>query len=173
MIAYMNTIDLRALDLADTDAVIALYKAVTALPGSGLARQSDEITREYVAGFLARALDGGVALGAFTSEALVGEVHATRIGPRQFAHVLTDLTIAVHPDVQGRGIGSRLFYALFASAAKLVPRATRIELVARSGNTTALRLYAELGFSAEGRFQSRVRLPGGQIEDDIPMAREL
>lgn len=173
MITHMDSIDLRELRLADTDAVVALYRAVTAVPGSGLARQSDEISREYVAGFLARALDGGVSLGAFTGDALVGEIHATRIGPRQFAHVLTDLTIAVHPDLQGRGVGSRLFDALFASAAKLVPRATRIELVARSGNTAALRLYEKLGFRAEGCFQARVQLEGGQIEDDIPMARHL
>ena len=46
----------------------------------------------------------------------MGEIHATRIGPRQFSHVLTELTIAVHPDIQGRGVGSRRFGALFESA---------------------------------------------------------
>ena len=173
MITHMNDSNLRAMSLADADAVVALYQAVAAMPGSGLARQRDEISREYITGFLAPALKGGVSLGAFASDALVGEIHATRIGPRQFAHVLTDLTVAVHPDVQGRGVGSRLFGALFESATKLVPRATRIELVARSGNTAALRLYERLGFRAEGRFQGRVRLPDGQIEDDIPMARQL
>ena len=138
------------MSLADADAVVTLYRAVVAVPDSGLARRVDEISREYVAGFLARALIGGVALGAFAGVALVGEIHATRIGPRQFAHVLTDLTIAVHPDVQGRGFGSRLFAALFENAAQFVPRTTRIELVARSGNTAALRLYERLGFKAEG-----------------------
>lgn len=173
MITHMNDFDLRAVSLADAAAVVTLYRAVTAVPGSGLARWGDEITHEYIEAFLIRALSGGVSLGAFLGDTLVGEIHATRIGPRQFAHVLTDLTIAVHPDVQGRGVGSRLFAALFESAAKLVPCATRIELVARSGNTAALRLYERLGFRAEGRFQGRVRLPDGQIEDDIPMARLL
>lgn len=173
MITHMNEFNLRAMSLADADTVVTLYRAVAAGPDSGLARRVDEISREYVAGFLARALIGGVALGAFAGEQLVGEIHATRIGPRQFCHVLTELTIAVHPDVQGRGIGSRLFDALFDSAAKLVPGATRIELVARSGNTAAQRLYEKLGFRAEGRFLGRVRLPDGQIEDDIPMARLL
>ena len=83
------------------------------------------------------------------------------------------LTVTVRPDAQGRGIGSRLFDALFESAAKLVPRATRIELVARSGNSAALRLYACLGFKAEGCFHGRVVLPDGRIEDDIPMARQI
>ena len=173
MITHMNAIDLRALSLADTNAVVALYEAVAAVPGAGLARLRDEISREYVASFLARALNGGVSLGAFAGDTLVGEIHATRIGPRQFAHVLTDLTVTVRPDAQGRGIGSRLFDALFESAAKLVPRATRIELVARSGNSAALRLYACLGFKAEGCFHGRVVLPDGRIEDDIPMARQI
>ena len=173
MITHMSDFNLRAMSLADADAVVALYRAVATVPDFGLARRVDEISREYVTGFLARALMGGVALGAFAGEELVGEIHATRIGPRQFSHVLTDLTIAVHPDVQGRGIGSRLFGALFDSAATLVPGTTRIELVARSGNTAALRLYERLGFRAEGRFQGRVRLPDGQVEDDIPMARLL
>ena len=107
MITRMNDFEMRAVNLADTDAMVALYQAVAAMPGSGLARQRGEISREYVAGFLARALNGGVSLGAFAGDAPVGEIHATRIGPRQFAHVLTDLTVAVHPDVQGRGVGSR------------------------------------------------------------------
>ena len=169
----MKDFNLRALSLADADALVALYRAVTAVPASGLARQRDEISREHVESFLARALHGGVSLGTFAGDRLMGEIHATRIGPRQFSDVLTELTIAVHPDIQGRGVGSRLFGALFESAVKLVPPATRIELVARSGNIAALRLYERLGFKAEGCFPGRVRLPDGRIEDDIPMARLL
>jgi putative acetyltransferase len=91
--------------------------------------------------------------------------------PAQFRHVLTDLTVAVHPRAQGRGVGSRLFEALFEAASRLTPPVTRIELVARTGNAAAIRLYERLGFRAEGRFAGRVRLADGRIEDDIPMAR--
>jgi putative acetyltransferase len=87
--------------------------------------------------------------------------------------VLTDLTIAVHPRIQGRGAGRLLFESLFAQAALLTPRITRIELVCRSGNVRALRLYESLGFEAEGRFKERVRLADGTLEDDIPMVRWL
>ena len=173
MITHMNDFNLRAMSLADADAVVTLYRAVAAVPDSGLAGRVDEISREYVTDFLARALIGGVSLGAILGDTLMGEIHATQIGPRQFAHVLTDLTIAVHPDVQGRGVGSRLFAALFENAAQFVPRTTRIELVARSGNTAALRLYERLGFKAEGCFLGRVQLPDGRIENDMPMARLL
>lgn len=165
----------RILGLASTHAaaVLDLYRAAASTEGAGLARAPDEMTIGYVEAFLDRAAHGGITLGAFIEERLVGEVHAVRLGPRQFDHVLGDLTIAVHPAAQGLGIGSALFAALFERASSLVPVVTRIELTARSGNVGALRLYERLGFVAEGRLIGRVRRPDGSVEDDIPMARNL
>ena len=169
----MSELKVRAMTLADVGATVSLYRTVAAVPGSGLARQSDEISQDYVEGFLTRATSSGLSLGAFVAGKLVGEIHATRLGPRQFDHVLTDLTVAVHPDAQGGGVGTRLFGALFKAATRLAGPVTRIELVARSGNGAALRLYERLGFRPEGRFQARVALADGRVEDDIPMARIL
>ena len=95
------------------------------------------------------------------------------MAPAQFSHVLTDLTVAVHPDWQGKGLGSLLFGALIEAAREMTPRITRIELMAREGNTGAIRLYQRLGFKIEGRFAGRVHLPDGTIEDDIAMAMLL
>ncbi len=89
---------------------------------------------------------------------------------RQFRHVLTDLTVAVHPDWQGKGLGTLLFGQLIEAARAMTPSVTRIELFAREGNAGAIRLYERLGFVVEGRFKGRVRLPNGVIEDDIAMA---
>ena len=166
----MTAWPIRSLTAADAPAVHAAHQAAASVPDSGLARAPDEITLAYVEAVIAKASRDGVALGAFDGPRLLGEVHAVRLGPRQFAHVLTDLTVAVHPDAQGRGVGKALFAALFSAAGALDPVATRIELVARSGNIGALRLYQSLGFVAEGRFRGRVRLPDGRVEDDIPMA---
>lgn len=151
--------------------ILDLHRAAASLEGSGLARARDEITADYVQGFMDRALRGGIVLGAFTGDRLVGEIHAIRLGPRQFDHVIGDLTVAVHPDAQGMGIGSALFDAFFTETAAAAPAITRIELVARSGNAGALRLYERLGFVREGRLVNRVRLPDGRMEDDIVMAR--
>jgi ribosomal protein S18 acetylase RimI-like enzyme len=118
---------------------------------------------------LARPLQDGVALTAWIGGALAGEIHASRYTPRQFAHNLTDLTVAVHPDAQGRGVGAALFEALFAEAGKLSPAIERVELLCREGNTGALRLYERLGFVVEGRFPRRVRLKDGTVEDDLAM----
>jgi putative acetyltransferase len=167
----MDELQLRATTSADIDQVLSLYRSVAATPNSGLARHAEEIGREYVAPLPSYRNPGGISIVALLGDALVGEIHAARMQPRQFSHVLTDLTVVVHPQAQGRGVGSRLFAALFETAARLTPPVTRIELVARTGNAAAIRLYERLGFRAEGRFVGRVRLPDGRIEDDIPMAR--
>ena len=164
----MSELSIRPLTLLDVDALVDLHRATAAAPG-GLARTPDEIDATYASAFVAKASAGGVALGAWADGALAGEIHAGRMGIAQFAHVLTDLTVAVHPAWQGRGVGSRLFRALFAAAADLTPKVERIELMAREGNTDAIRLYERLGFRVEGRFPGRVRMPDGGTEADIAM----
>jgi putative acetyltransferase len=148
-----------------TASVTVAASAIYSFPASA--------TCAVVSGGASGALQGGVSLGAWTDGELNGEIHAARIGPRQFAHVLTDLTIAVHPRAQGKGVGSQLFHALFGAAARFNPPVTRVELMARSRNGGAIRLYQRLGFRIEGRFTNRVRLPDGRIEDDIAMAIDL
>lgn len=167
----MEGLLLRPTTPADAKALLTLYRAVAATPNSGLARHSDEMDEAYVTAFLGGQDAGWLSIGAFLEDDPVGEIHAVRMKPRQFHHVLTDLTIAVHPRMHGRGVGSRLFAELFTRAARLDPPVTRIELVARTGNAAAIRLYERLGFRAEGRFRDRVRLADGRVEDDIPMAR--
>lgn len=169
----MDALSIRRLTPDDVRAVVELYRAAASVEESGLAREADEIGAEYVCAFLEKTERDGVALGAFVDGRLVGEIHAARRGPRQFGHVLTDLTIAVHPSVQGRGIGSRLFADFIASAGNVSPPIKRIELMVRSGNANAIRLYERLGFVQEGRFVGRVLLRGGRIEDDIAMAMSL
>jgi RimJ/RimL family protein N-acetyltransferase len=50
------------------------------------------------------------------------------------------------------------------------PAAGKIELIVRSSNERALRLYRKFGFREEGRFRNRIRLADGSYIDDISMA---
>jgi putative acetyltransferase len=168
----MSGVAVRALALAEGPAILALHTAA-ASAGGGLAREPDEMALDYIEAAIIKSLASGVALGAWAGATMAGEIHASRMGPRQFCHNLTDLTVAVHPDFQGRGIGAALFEALFAAAATLTPKVERIELMCREGNLGALRLYQRLGFVIEGRFQRRVRLSDGTVEDDLAMAKVL
>jgi putative acetyltransferase len=168
-----EALTLRVLTEADALAVLALYRATAAGPNSGLARCPDEMDLAWVQGFLGKASAGGATLGVWAGAVLAGEVHASRMGPRQFDHNLMDLTVAVHPDWQGRGVGARLFEGLFSAAAAMTPRIERIELAVREGNPGARRLYERLGFVAEGRHPGRVRLPDGTMDTDITMTKVL
>ena len=159
----------RALTLADAPAALALMQAAS----GGLGRLPHEMDLPWIEASVSGALDEGVAIGAWLDGRLAGLIKAPRMPSAQFRHVLWDLTIATHPDFQGRGVGRGLFEALFAAARTLDPPVERVELVVRHGLIHAIRLYEQVGFVQEGRFLRRFRLSDGSYEDDLPMAKFL
>lgn len=162
-------VHLRSAAPGDASGIHALYLTVAEHSG-GLARFPDEITRDYIDGFVAQSASHGIQLVAVDAGGrVVGELHAYRNGLRRFAHVLSSLTVAVHPDTQGQGIGRRLFQRLFEELGPLA-EITRVELVTQESNARGRHLYASLGFRQEGRFEGGIQRSGGGLEDDIPMA---
>jgi len=168
----MSGVSIRPTTPADAPAILELHIAA-ASRGGGLAGEPDEMNLAAIEGSLARPFQDGVALIAWIDGKPAGEIHASRYAPRQFAHNLTELTVAVHPDFQGRGVGAALFEALFVEAARMAPPIERVELMCREGNAHAVRLYQRLGFVIEGRFPKRVRLADGTVEDDLAMGKRL
>jgi putative acetyltransferase len=151
---------------ADIPAVVELYKAVAGQPGS-LARRAEEMDLAYVQGFVANAAARGVWLLAGDAEGLCADIHASRPQPRDFQHVLGELTIVVHPRRQGQGLGRDLFTAFLDHVRHHETGISRVELITRESNTRARRLYESLGFALEGRLRGRVRHPDGRLEDDL------
>jgi ribosomal protein S18 acetylase RimI-like enzyme len=162
----VDDVTLRPLSLAAAPGALALMQRAE----GGLGRLPEEMDLEWMQQALAGALDGGIAIGAWCDSTIVGLIKASRMPSVQFQHVLWDLTVAVDPEFQGRGIGENLFAALIETSATLTPRVERIELVVREGLAHAIRLYERLGFKQEGRFERRFRLSTGDYEADIPMA---
>lgn len=146
----------------------ALYRAVAAVPG-GLARLEDEVSRAYVEAFLIAASERGIGFVAFDESGLLGEIHCYRAGLFCFSHVMSELTIAVHPRAQGRGVGRALFKSLL-QAVEASPDIDRVELIARESNRGAIGFYESLGFVQEGEMRGRIRNLDGSVESDIPMA---
>ena len=109
----MAHLSFRSLSLADAPGVLALMRRAE----GGLGRLPDEMDLPWMEEALTGALKGGVAIGAWDGTRPVGMIKASRMPSVQFQHVLWDLTVAVDPESQGRGIGQSLFDALFASAA--------------------------------------------------------
>lgn len=163
----MTKIDIRRATAADAAAILKVYKA--AGDSGGLARRGAEIEPRHVDYYLANALPTGLCVVAEIDGALVGEMHAWPMEPLQFAHVLSDLTIAVHPDAQGQGVGRRMFTAFIAEVRAALPQIRRVELGCRETNARAVALYEAMGFVVEGRLKSRVYDPGGFYEDDLMM----
>ena len=156
---------------ADEGGIPGLYRAVAMQPG-GIARSYDETDGEYIHGLLSLGLSSGIILVVDhpqKNNALVGEIHAHRGRLQVFTHVLGELTVAVHPEFQGRGIGRGLFRVLLDEVQSAHPEILRVELFARESNARAIALYESLGFVKEGRFGQRVATNGTYIAD-IPMA---
>jgi putative acetyltransferase len=166
--------DIVPLDAGDAPAILALYRNAAAQPSHGLEREVDEIDLPYIEGFLRSAGASGLCLGLRDGDgALRGEIHASRMGPAQFAHVLADLTIVVDPACQGKGAGAILFAAFIDAVRTGFPAIESVELGVRAGHVRAIALYERLGFVVEGRFARRVRLPDGTVEDDLAMTLHL
>lgn len=157
--------------VATTDfaGIKALYQNV-ARQGGGIARTEEEITDEYIRHNLDAAIARGIGFVAKVDEQIIGEIHAYPPIPKLFAHILSDLTIAVHPDYQGAGVGRALFSALLDEVKLHRHPIQRVELLVRQSNLKAINFYQSLGFEIEGHFQQRVRRPDGDLEADIPMA---
>jgi putative acetyltransferase len=160
---------IRAATAADAPRILALYRAVASEP-RGLIRLADEITADYAHAFMEKSATSGIQLVSEQDTEIAAEIHAHRPGPARFTHVLSELTIAVAPASQGRGLGRALFAALLNRVRTSMPEIERVELVARAGNARAIDLYRSLGFREEGRLTRRVRDPDRHIDDDVPMA---
>ncbi|HEU4374800.1 MAG TPA: GNAT family N-acetyltransferase [Telluria sp.] len=152
----------------DCARVLALYRLVATVP-DGIARTPAEVTEHYVSGFMQRAAADGIELVWEEGGRILGEIHASCPGIAALAHLLTDLTIAVAPDAQGRGVGRGLFQALLDEVTQRMPHIHRVELFARVSNTRARALYRSLGFVEEGRLRGRVNNSLGVAEDDTLM----
>ena len=155
----------------DAGAIMALYRRVAETPG-GIARSPAEVSASYVEGFLRESLARGFVLVAELDglSGLAGELHAYRSPLQIFRHVLGELTVAVDPDAQGRGIGRQLFEVLLETVRTEHPDITRVELITQETNHRALRLYEGLGFKREGRLSNRIMAPDGSLDADIPLA---
>lgn len=153
----------------DCESITNLYSEVAAIEG-GLARTADEINESYVENFVSKAIETGIIIVARKDEKIIGEIHSYALGPKVFAHVLGELTIAVHPDFQGFGVGKAIFLELMRQVKLNRPDILRVELIARESNGRAINFYQKIGFEIEGKMANRIRSVVGGFEADIPMA---
>lgn len=166
----MTGYSIEAARIDDAPAILATYRAVAAIEG-GILRNVAEVTPEYVGGFLREAVAHGHCLVARASDGSVaGEIHAYGLGIAKLAHVLGELTIAVHPAHQGAGVGRALFRRLLDIVQHERPDILRVELGTQESNARAIAFYESLGFVMEGRMERRIAIGDGRYEADLLMA---
>ena len=154
--------------LGDVVELKLLYEQV-ALRSGGIIRQPSEITDEYIANFVEKSLDSGLIFLARNGNKIIGDIHAYQYGLNAHRHTLTDLTIAVHPDYQGNGVGKQLFEKFLQIIREDFGHILRVELFVRERNTKAVLFYQKLGFVEEGRLKNAIRNTDGSHETPIAM----
>ena len=138
------------------------------LPTLTLSSQSSTVTQ--LQGFLGQyaRLENSVFLCATQGGQLVGQLDfAGGMHPRK-RHA-GGVSVSVHRDMRGQGVGSRLLKALIAWV-ETNPIITRVELEVLSNNLRAVALYNRFGFEIEGTKKQAVMIDGQSV-DNIMMAR--
>ena len=154
----------------DAEAIRQLHRRVARI-SQGIARTEPELTEPYFDGLFDTVEQYGLMLIAIDETGqLIAEIHASKYGIHIFEHILTGLTIAVHPEYQGRGVGKQLFQAFFNETGRVFPEVTRIELESRASNEKSIGLYKSVGFVEEGRMWNKTRNADGSFEDSLLMA---
>jgi ribosomal protein S18 acetylase RimI-like enzyme len=162
----------RHADAGDAAKIFTLYKAVGAAP-IGIARAPEEVSVAYIENFMQQAAHAGIELvidNPDNANEIIAEIHCHTPALNLLRHIMSDLTIAVHPSFQGRGLGKQIFTQLLEIITAGRPGILRVELYTQESNERAIALYKKLGFVAEGRFEKRVYSRQGVLEADIPMA---
>jgi putative acetyltransferase len=163
---------IRIAEPEDLNKIKTLYQRVAKASG-GIARLEHEISDEYVENFIKKSLERGLILVVEHEELpgeIIAELHAYSSGIEIFSHVFTELTIAVHPDFQGKKVGRTIFTIFQEEIALNQTHIGRVELFVRESNHKALKFYQSMGFVIEGRMEMRIKNPDKTYEADIPMS---
>jgi len=166
----MENYRIRTAALTDMPALLNLYQQVAA--AGGLGRAAAEITIAYIEDFLTKSIERGLVLvvhPADDPDLLIGEIHGYTLGLKTFAHVFEQVTMAVYPAYQGKGLGKLLLRKLQAEITSTMPGIKKVELMCFGNNKVALNLYLQNGFEIEGRRKSRVQLADGTFTDGIAL----
>jgi len=155
--------------ITDIEPVYSLYKSV-AISSGGIIRIEDEITRDYISAFIGKSIENGLSLIAIENSKIIGEIHAYTPNVYAFRHMLSDLTIVIHPEYQGKGIGKKLFSEFLEIVKKEYRHILRIELYVREANKPIVTFYQALGFINEGRQKNKILNAKSELETPLHMA---
>jgi putative acetyltransferase len=152
---------------------IFLLNLEAAKTANGVARKVEEILQKDVADFVKKSLRTGLIFvieHPSNPKKLIAEIHCYKHEPQCFKHVLGNLTLVVHPDFQGQGLGRKIFSHLLTEIKKSRRSIVRVELMTRQNNPRGIKLYQSLGFEIEGVCKNRILDAEKKLGSDVMMA---
>jgi L-amino acid N-acyltransferase YncA len=160
---------IRKATLNDIWSLYKLYKIVAQVNRGNLTQEEDEITLEYVNEMLNKGLERGLVLVIEEEGKIIGYLKAFTSRFRCLAHVLTNATMMVHPEWQGRGAGSQLMDAYLGEIQANMLHILRFELLPHQSNPRAISFYERHGFVRESIACQRIRKPQGNFDSEVAL----
>ena len=145
------------------------YKIVARSNPGNLTQEEGEITLDYVAGVLKEGLKYGLVLVIEEGGEIVGYLKAFTSRFKCLAHVLTNATMIVHPEWQGKGYGGQLIDAYLREIEANMPHILRFELLPHRSNTRAIEFYKKHGFRWESMAFQKIRKPQGNFDSEVTL----
>lgn len=154
---------------SDRSEVARIYR--TAWEGTeGIARRPHEITETYIFSLLNKEEDQIVSLVAENEEGeIIGVIHAVKDGLEAHDHIISDLTIIIHPDWQRKGVAKALGFAFLNHITEKRQDVMRVEMALPTKITT-VDAFKNEGFVEEGKIANRFRNPDGTFQDILLLA---
>lgn len=165
---------LRRAETADAAALLALLRS-TAEQTRFLLREPDEVTMtvEQEEGFIQSRVEssGDLMLLIEYEGNVLGLCSLSCVGPfRRYAHRCS-LSIALHEDVWGVGLGRQMMEILLQTAKEVGYEQAELDVMA--DNHRAIALYESLGFQRHGVMPRNMKYADGTYTDAIWMMRLL
>jgi L-amino acid N-acyltransferase YncA len=146
-----------------------LYKIVARVNRGNLTQEEDEIPLKYISEVVKNGIERGLVLVIDQENQIIGYLKAFTSRFRCLAHVLTNATMMVHPEWQGKGYGSQLMDAYLEEIQANMPHILRFELLPHQGNQRAIKFYERHGFVRESLASQKIRNPQGNFDSEVTL----
>ena len=150
---------IRKATINDVWRIYNLYKTVAIVNLGSLTQQEDEISLEYVSDTVRKGLERGLILVIENDGQIVSYLKAFTSEFRTLAHVLTNATMMIHPEWQGRDYGSKLINAYLQEISVNMSHILRFELLPHQSNQKAIQFYKRHGFMQESLAEKKLEPP--------------
>lgn len=161
-LAIRNATSEDAAILANTERII------TQTPGFLVSRPHEIKDESFTAKIdYLTSVENGIYIVGEIDGNIIGHAMLDPISLKSLAHVAR-LTLVIHPEWQGKGLGKALLLHLIKWA-KESPYVEKIELQVRSTNLRARSLYKNMGFIEEGTLQRHIKIGCQKYVNEIIM----